>query len=397
MIVGRDREREERTADWQSRNRFHSAILILEATTETDGLPISPETTSSMRILLTGGAGFIGSAVARRIIEATDDCALVFDKLTYAGNPDSLAQVADNARYAFRKGDICDRSAVAQALADYQPDVIMHLAAESHVDRSIDGPAAFIETNLVGTFTLLDAALEYWRALPTERATRFRFQHISTDEVFGALGPEGLFREDTPYAPNSPYSASKAGSDHLVRAWRETYGLPTLVTNCSNNYGPYHFPEKLIPLTILNALDGKPLPVYGRGENVRDWLYVEDHAAALLLVAREGVVGESYNVGGRCERRNIEVVEAICAILDDMRPRPEGSHRDLITFVQDRPGHDLRYAIDCAKIERELGWRPMETFETGLRKTVRWYIDNPAWWQAIRSGAYRGERLGLIV
>jgi dTDP-glucose 4,6-dehydratase len=349
-----------------------------------------------MRVLITGGAGFIGSAVARRFIAESSDEILVFDKLTYAGNLGSLAPISQNPRYAFRQADICDRAAVAKALSDFKPDVLMHLAAESHVDRSIDGPAAFIETNVVGTFTLLDAALEYWRALPKEKAASFRFQHISTDEVFGTLGEAGLFREDTPYAPNSPYSASKAGSDHLVRAWRETYGLPTIVTNCSNNYGPYHFPEKLIPLIILNALEGKPLPVYGRGENVRDWLFVDDHAAALMLVAREGVVGESYNVGGRNEKKNIEVVHTICDILDELRPSPGGSYRNLITFVTDRPGHDLRYAIDCAKIERELGWRPQETFETGLRKTVQWYLDNPAWWQAIRSGKYRGERLGRI-
>ena len=348
-----------------------------------------------MQILVTGGAGFIGSAVARRLIHSTDARVVVFDKLTYAGNLASLAEIRGNSRFSFRHADICDRSAVARALAEYQPDVIMHLAAESHVDRSIDGPAAFIETNLVGTFTLLDAALEYWRNLPANKAASFRFQHISTDEVFGSLGAEGLFHEETPYAPNSPYSASKAGSDHLVRAWRETYGLPTLMTNCSNNYGPYHFPEKLIPLTILNALEDKPLPVYGSGQNVRDWLYVDDHAAALLLVAKSGVVGQSYNVGGRSERKNIEVVEAICDILDELRPRAGGSYRNLISFVRDRPGHDMRYAIDCTKIERELGWRPQETFETGLRKTVQWYLDNVEWWQAVRSGAYRGERLGL--
>lgn len=347
-------------------------------------------------VLITGGAGFIGSAVARRFISQSEDRILVFDKLTYAGNLDSLAPIAANPRYAFRRADICDRAGVARAFAEFQPDIVMHLAAESHVDRSIDGPAAFIETNVVGTFAMLDAALEYWRALPKAKAQAFRFMHISTDEVFGALGPEGLFREDTPYAPNSPYSASKAGSDHLVRAWRETYGLPTIVTNCSNNYGPYHFPEKLIPLIILNAIEEKPLPVYGRGENIRDWLYVEDHAAALMLVARNGVVGESYNVGGRNEMRNIDVVHAICDILDGLRPNASGSYRRLIAFVEDRPGHDLRYAIDCAKIERELGWRPQETFETGLRKTVQWYLDNPAWWQAIRSGKYRGERLGRI-
>jgi dTDP-glucose 4,6-dehydratase len=348
-----------------------------------------------MRVLLTGGAGFIGSAVARRIIETTGDALLVFDKLTYAGNLASLAPVAGDPRYSFRRADICDREAVLRALEDFQPDVVMHLAAESHVDRSIDGPAAFVQTNLVGTFTLLEAALLYWRRLGAERARAFRFLHISTDEVFGALGAEGLFREDTPYAPNSPYSATKAGSDHLVRAWRETYGLPTIITNCSNNYGPYHFPEKLIPLAILNALEGLPLPVYGRGENIRDWLYVEDHAAALLLVARTGVVGESYNVGGRAERRNIEVVRLVCDILDEIRPKI-GSYSEQITFVADRPGHDLRYAIDCSKIERELGWRASETFESGLRKTILWYLDNERWWRPIRSGAYKGERLGRL-
>jgi len=271
----------------------------------------------------------------------------------------------------------------------------MHLAAESHVDRSIDGPAPFIQTNLVGTFVMLESALEYWRSLPSREAAAFRFLHISTDEVYGALGETGLFREDTPYAPSSPYSASKAGSDHLVRAWRETYGLPTIVTNCSNNYGPYHFPEKLIPLMIINAIEGKPLPVYGRGENIRDWLYVEDHAAALMLVADRGVVGESYNVGGRNEKKNIDVVNAVCSILDELSPASTGSYQSLIRFVDDRPGHDFRYAIDCSKIEHELGWRPTETFESGLRRTVEWYLKNPDWWQAIRSGKYRGERLGL--
>lgn len=349
-----------------------------------------------MRVLITGGAGFIGSAVARRYIETTEETILVLDKLTYAGNLNSLAPIAHNARYSFLHSDICDPAAVASAFDAFQPDVVMHLAAETHVDRSIDGPGQFIQTNVVGAFTMLDAALAYWRKLDAQRARAFRFMHISTDEVFGTLGAEGLFREDTPYAPNSPYSASKAGSDHLVRAWRETYGLPTIVTNCSNNYGPYHFPEKLIPLVVLNAIEGKPLPVYGKGENVRDWLYVDDHAAALMLVARKGKVGESYNVGGRNEMKNIDVVHSICDLLDEMRPRAQGSYREQITFVHDRPGHDLRYAIDSAKIERELGWRPTETFETGLRKTVSWYLDNKPWWQAIRSGAYRGERLGRI-
>ena len=347
-----------------------------------------------MKILITGGAGFIGSAVARAFIHDGHVRILILDKLTYAGNLASLQPVADDPRFSLLQADICDRPAVSRAFEEFQPDVVMHLAAESHVDRSIDGPAAFIETNLVGTFVMLEAALEYWRALSADRAKTFRFMHISTDEVFGSLGADGLFREDTPYSPNSPYSASKAGADHLVRAWRHTYGLPTIVTNCSNNYGPYHFPEKLIPLMIINAIEGKPLPVYGRGENIRDWLYVEDHAAALMLVAREGVVGESYNVGGRNEWRNIDVVYAICELMNEFQPRP-GGYRALVTFVSDRPGHDMRYAIDSAKIERELGWRPAERFETGLRKTVRWYLDNPGWWRAIRSGSYRGERLGV--
>ncbi len=347
------------------------------------------------RILVTGGAGFIGSAVARRIIQATDHRMLVYDKLTYAGNLASLAPVADDPRYSFIRGDICDGSALKAAFEAFQPDWVMHLAAESHVDRSIDGPGEFIQTNIVGSYMMLRTALDYWRGLPKARADAFRFHHISTDEVFGSLGPEGLFREDTPYAPNSPYSASKAGSDHLVRAWRHTYGLPTVATNCSNNYGPYHFPEKLIPLIILNALEGKTLPVYGAGENIRDWLYVDDHAEALLQVVEHGRLGESYNIGGVNERRNIDVVHAICDLVDEMAPDAGiGPRRDLIRFVPDRPGHDLRYAIDCAKIIRELGWRPRETFETGLRKTVRWYLDNRDWWGDIRSGRYRGERLG---
>jgi dTDP-glucose 4,6-dehydratase len=349
-----------------------------------------------MRVIITGGAGFIGSAVARRFIEKTQDEILVLDKLTYAGNLASLTSISNNPRYSFVQADICDRPRMGEVFAAFQPDVVMHLAAESHVDRSIDGPAAFIQTNVVGTFALLDAALEYWRGLSPEKARTFRFQHISTDEVFGALGDEGLFREDTHYDPHSPYSASKAAADHLVRAWGETYGLPAVITNCSNNYGPYHFPEKLIPLVILNALEGKPLPIYGRGDNVRDWLYVDDHADALILVARKGATGQSYNVGGRSEKQNIEVVRAICDILDSVRPRPSGSYRDLIAFVKDRPGHDKRYAIDCGKIERELGWRPQETFETGLRKTILWYLENESWWRAIRAGAYRGERLGQI-
>ncbi len=347
-----------------------------------------------MRILVTGGAGFIGSAVVRRIVAQTPHDVLVFDKLTYAGNLASLAPVADDPRFAFVQGDICDRAAVDEALNGFRPHWIMNLAAESHVDRSIDGPAEFIRTNVVGTGVMLEAALAYWKSADAEIREAFRFHHISTDEVFGSLGADGFFHEDTPYAPNSPYSASKAGSDHLVRAWRHTFKLPTVQTNCSNNYGPYHFPEKLIPLVILNALEGKSLPVYGRGDNVRDWLHVEDHAEALLTVVEKGRIGESYNVGGRAERRNLEVVEGICDLVDELAPRA-GSRRDLISFVTDRPGHDARYAIDASKIERELGWTPRHDFAGGLRETVKWYLDNAPWWTAIRSGAYRGERLGL--
>jgi len=350
------------------------------------------------KYLVTGGAGFIGSAVVRRLIEATDNAVLVVDKLTYAGNLDSLRSVSGSNRYAFEQADIVDAGAMRRIVSEFAPDVIMHLAAESHVDRSIDGPGEFIQTNVVGTFALLQAALNHWRGLPEDGKKKFRFHHISTDEVFGSLGADGLFREDTPYSPNSPYSASKAASDHLVRAWHHTYGLPVVMTNCSNNYGPYHFPEKLIPLTIINALEGRPLPVYGTGENVRDWLHVEDHAEALLLVAEQGRPGQGYNVGGHNELSNITVVRMICAILDELAPDASiGSRERLITFVTDRPGHDARYAIDAGKIGRELGWKPRHTFENGLRDTVRWYLDNKTWWERVRSGVYRGERLGVAV
>jgi dTDP-glucose 4,6-dehydratase len=346
--------------------------------------------------IVTGGAGFIGSAVARHLIRHTPHRVVVVDKLTYAGDLASLAPVARDQRFTFVKADILDRERMAALFDQVQPDVVMHLAAESHVDRSIDGPAAFIETNVVGTYTLLHAALDYWKALPASRRDGFRFHHVSTDEVFGSLGPDGHFTETSPYDPRSPYSASKAASDHLARAWHHTYGLPTVISNCSNNYGPYHFPEKLIPLMILNCLEGKPLPVYGNGSNVRDWLFVEDHARALTLVATRGLPGESYNVGGNCERSNLDVVRAVCALLDEMVPeRALASHAELIAFVEDRPGHDQRYAIDSSRIRRELGWAPEETFESGLAKTVRWYLDNRAWWERIRSGVYRGERLGI--
>ncbi|MBT2801099.1 dTDP-glucose 4,6-dehydratase [Halomonas sp. ISL-56] len=390
--------------------------------------------------LITGGAGFIGSAVVRELIQNTAHHVVNVDKLTYAGNLESLASIEANERYTFTQADICDAQAMQQLFKQHQPDVVMHLAAESHVDRSIDGPAEFIQTNVVGTAVLLEAARAYWNSLEGKRRDAFRFHHISTDEVYGDLAEceesgvrseeenspltsgqrahASLFTETTPYAPSSPYSASKASSDHLVRAWQRTYGLPTLVTNCSNNYGPYHFPEKLIPLIILNALAGKPLPVYGDGQQIRDWLYVEDHARALIKVATEGQVGETYNIGGHNEKANIEVVEAICEILDEWvvgeelgvrgsslpLTSPQGahpsqakrSHKDLITFVTDRPGHDVRYAIDASKIERELGWVPEETFETGLRKTVQWYLANETWWKRVQDGSYQGQRLGSL-
>jgi dTDP-glucose 4,6-dehydratase len=349
-----------------------------------------------MRVLVTGGAGFIGSALIRHLVAESDHEILNLDKLTYAGSLSTVEPVSANPRYRFVQADICDGARVAAILAEFQPDVVAHLAAESHVDRSIDGPDAFIETNIVGTYRMLRAATAYWGALPEARREAFRFHQISTDEVFGSLGPEGFFTEITPYDPRSPYSASKAGSDHIVRAWHHTYGLPVLVTNCSNNYGPYHFPEKLIPLMILKALAGEQLPVYGRGDNVRDWLYVEDHVRALRLVFEAGRPGETYNVGGNSERTNLTVVKTICAILDELRPRSDRRpYAEQIGFVADRPGHDARYAIDAGKLMRELGWQPRETFETGIRKTVAWYLDNEAWWRAIQARSYTGERLGL--
>ncbi|WP_136805334.1 dTDP-glucose 4,6-dehydratase [Desulfosediminicola flagellatus] len=356
-----------------------------------------------MKILLTGGAGFIGSAVIRFIIQSTSDSVLNIDKLTYAGNLESLADVSGSSRYEFTHIDICDRHELENAFAEYQPDAVMHLAAESHVDRSIDGPAEFIATNIVGTYTLLEVARNYWNGLSTDKKETFRFHHISTDEVYGDLeGPDDLFTEETSYAPSSPYSASKASSDHLVRAWQRTYGFPTLITNCSNNYGPHHFPEKLIPLMILNALEGKPLPVYGKGEQVRDWLYVDDHARALYKVVTEGMVGQTYNIGGNNEKQNIEVVHTICELLEELADHnshsrssenPEG-FKKLITYVQDRPGHDLRYAIDAGKIHKELGWQPAETFESGIRKTVQWYLNNLDWCNRVQDGSYQRERLG---
>lgn len=355
-----------------------------------------------MKILVTGGAGFIGSALIRYLIKQTDVAVVNLDKLTYAGNLESLINVSDSARYAFEQVDICDHGALENVFVTHQPDIVMHLAAESHVDRSIDGPAEFIETNIVGTYTLLEVARHYWQGLGADRKAAFRFHHVSTDEVYGDLphpeespgATDHLFTEHTPYAPSSPYSASKASSDQLVRAWRRTYGLPTLVTNCSNNYGPYHFPEKLIPLVILNALEGKPLPVYGKGDQIRDWLYVEDHARALHLVATQGKLGETYNIGGHNEKQNIDVVHDICHILDELVPQAN-SYVAQITYVADRPGHDRRYAIDASKIEKELGWMPEETFETGLRKTVQWYLDNQQWCRRVQDGSYQRERLGV--
>jgi len=352
----------------------------------------------SKTILVTGGAGFIGSAVIRNILSSTDFTVVNIDKLTYAGNIDSIPDADSNKRYHLEIIDICDKSAIEAVFEKYKPNAVMHLAAESHVDRSIDSPDEFMQTNIIGTFNLLVASRSYFQTLDDDAKSTFRFHHISTDEVYGDLeGVDDLFTEQTPYAPSSPYSASKASSDHLVRAWGRTYGLPTIITNCSNNYGPYHFPEKLIPHVILNAISGQPLPIYGDGSQIRDWLYVEDHAQALLQVVTEGEVGETYNIGGHNEKKNIEVVEAICDLLEELAPiKPKGvsNYRDLITFVKDRPGHDARYAIDASKIERELGWVPEESFETGLRKTVQWYLENKQWWERVLSGAYRLERIG---
>jgi len=344
-------------------------------------------------ILITGGAGFIGSALVRYLVQSTEVRIVNVDALTYAGNLESLAEVQGHPNYQFEQVDICDASAVQRLFRDYQPDAVMHLAAESHVDRSIDGPAAFIQTNIVGTYNLLEAARSYWKALPESRQQKFRFHHISTDEVYGSLPATGFFLETSPYQPNSPYSASKASSDHLVRAWFHTYGFPVVVTNCSN--GPYQFPEKLIPLMILNALEGKPLPIYGKGDNVRDWLYVEDHVKALTVVLERGELGETYNIGGNNEKTNLDVVKAVCALLDELIPdSPHRPHESLITYVKDRPGHDKRYAIDASKIKNELNWQPAETFETGLRKTVQWYLEHAEWCQHVQDGSYQRERLG---
>lgn len=346
------------------------------------------------KIIVTGGAGFIGSALIRYLVAGHLAEVLNLDKLTYAGNPESLQEVAGSPLYHFEKLDICDAEGVSKLFSEFQPDALIHLAAESHVDRSIDDPLAFIRTNITGTAALLQCALAYWQTLSDSRKAAFRFQHVSTDEVYGSLGRDGYFTEQTPYNPKSPYSASKASSDHLVRAWHHTFGLPVLISNCSNNYGPYHFPEKLIPLVILNALEGKSLPIYGKGDNIRDWLYVEDHAKALWLIQQKGIPGETYNIGGRNERTNLEVVRTICRILDELRPKKSGSYEDQIDFVQDRPGHDLRYAIDPSKLRNTLGWMPETGFDSGIRKTVQWYLDNDWWWRPIRERKYAGERLG---
>lgn len=353
----------------------------------------------SNTVLVTGGAGFIGSEVIRQFVNDTDFTVVNVDKLTYAGNLESLQSVSGDPRYYFEQVDICDSANVARLFEQYQPSAIMHLAAESHVDRSIDGPAEFIHTNIFGTYTLLEAARQYWSGLGEEKKSAFRFHHVSTDEVYGTLGETGLFTEETAYAPNSPYSASKSSSDHLVRAWHHTYGLPVVTTNCSNNYGPYQFPEKLIPLVILNAITGQPLPIYGKGDQIRDWLYVEDHARALRLVMEIGIPGEVYNIGGHNEKTNLDVVKTICSHLDELvpnHPRGIGKYEDLITFVADRPGHDQRYAIDASKIQRELGWTPQETFDSGIKKTIQWYLDNQTWCDHVKDGTYQGERLGVI-
>jgi dTDP-glucose 4,6-dehydratase len=350
---------------------------------------------SPLKIIVTGGAGFIGSAVIRHLINDSDYHVINVDKLTYAGNLESLLSVSDNERYSFERVDICDADEIKRVLTQYQPDLIMHLAAESHVDRSIDGPAEFIHTNIIGTYTLLEQSKQYWATLETTKKEGFRFHHISTDEVYGDLeGTDDLFTETTPYAPSSPYSASKASSDHLVRAWYRTFGFPTLITNCSNNYGPYHFPEKLIPLVILNALAGKPLPVYGKGNQIRDWLYVEDHARALVLVATTGKINETYNIGGHNEKQNIDVVKTICDLLEELAPnKPEGvnNYQELITYVTDRAGHDVRYAIDASKIQKELNWVPLESFDSGIRKTVEWYLDSQIWCDHVLNGSYQKE------
>ena len=372
---------------------FPDTVPHRSARPQKDGPSLQP---CSLNVLVTGGAGFIGSALVRRLVAEERHQVLNLDKLTYAGTLTSLAPIAQAPNYRFVQGDIADAALLEKLFASFDPDVVVHLAAESHVDRSIDGPGAFIQTNVVGTFTLLQAALRHWRGLAEPRKAAFRFHHVSADEVYGSLGAEGLFTETTPYDPRSPYSASKAASDHLVSAWHHTYGLPVLITNCSNNYGPYHFPEKLIPLVTIKALQGEALPVYGKGENVRDWLFVEDHARALQTVFERGTPGETYNVGGNAERQNIEVVRQICAVLDRLRPRSDGkSYAEQISFVTDRPGHDLRYAIDATKLRDTLGWQPQESFESGLEKTIRWYLDNEGWWRPLLERNYGGERLGL--